>query len=114
MEYRSTKNIAKGKLFKDVTKIKDVTQDVMSSYGKNPKSQFLRTSSIDIISQNEENATSTYSLSEDSQGRMLSNEQIEYFKDSQVRDENGALKPVYHGTKNDFTVFDINKNKVLC
>lgn len=54
-----------------------------------------------------------FSISEDSQGRKLSNEQIEYFKDSQVRDENGALKPVYHGTKSDFTVFDINKNKVI-
>jgi len=43
------KNIKKGKLFKDVTKIKDVTQDVMSSYGQNPKSQFLRTSSTDSI-----------------------------------------------------------------
>lgn len=43
------KNIKKGKLFKDVTKIEDVTQDIMSSYGKNPKSQFLRTSSEDSI-----------------------------------------------------------------
>ena len=51
------KNIKRGRLFKDVTKIKDVTQDIMSSYGKNPKSQFLRTSSTDSLSQNEEKAT---------------------------------------------------------
>lgn len=39
----------RGKLFKDVTKIKDVTQDIMSSYGENPKSQFLQTSSMNSI-----------------------------------------------------------------
>ena len=39
------------------TKIKDVTQDIMSSYGENPKSQFLRTSSTNSVSQNEENAS---------------------------------------------------------
>ena len=46
------KNIKRGKLFKDVTKIKDVTQDIMSSYGQNPKSQFLRTSSMDMLPNN--------------------------------------------------------------
>lgn len=52
------KNIKNGKLFKDVTKIKDVTQDIMNSYGKNPKFQFLRTSSTDYsIPQNQEKAT---------------------------------------------------------
>lgn len=51
------KNIRKGKLFKDVTKIKDVTQDIMSSYGQNPKSQFLRTSSTNSISETGENTT---------------------------------------------------------
>lgn len=50
------KNVKNGKLFKDVTKIKDVTEDISSSYGENPKSTFLRTSSIDNIPQdNEEN-----------------------------------------------------------
>lgn len=46
----------------------------------------------------------------DSQGRNLSKGQQEYFKDSKVRDENGNLKVLYHGTRNDFTVFDINKS----
>ena len=49
--------------------------------------------------------------SSDSQGRMLSNEQIEVFKDSNVRDENGALIPVYHGTPDGgFTVFDSSQS----
>ncbi len=42
----------------------------------------------------------------DNQGRQLSKEQQEFFKDSKVRDENGKLKVVYHGTDADFTVFD--------
>ncbi len=46
-----------------------------------------------------------YSLS-DSNGRQLSKEQSVYFKDSKVRDENGSLKVMYHGTPNgNFTVF---------
>ena len=55
------KNIAKGKLFKDVTKIEDVTQDIMSSYGNNPKSQFLRTSSIYSLSESDQNVNTEYS-----------------------------------------------------
>ena len=39
-----------------------------------------------------------YSL--DNQGRELSKGQIEYFKDSKVRDEKGNLLTVYHGTTN--------------
>jgi len=35
----------------------------------------------------------------DSSGRELTKEQAEYFKDSKVRDENGNLLVVYHGTK---------------
>ena len=45
----------------------------------------------------------------DSQGKTLTKEQIEFFKDSKIRDENGNLLVVYHGTKTDFNVFDINK-----
>lgn len=42
----------------------------------------------------------------DSDGNILTSEQIDYFKDSQVRDENGNLKVIYHGTQSDFTVFN--------
>ena len=53
-----------------------------------------------------------YSLSTtDNQGRTLTKEQQEYFKDSKVRDENGNLLTVYHGTKEEFTVFDKKKAK---
>ena len=44
----------------------------------------------------------------DSQGHHLSKEQIEYFKDSKVVNENGDLLVVYHGTGETFTQFRRN------
>ena len=45
----------------------------------------------------------------DSSGRTLTPGQQEYFAESKVRDENGNLKRMYHGTENaGFTVFDTN------
>lgn len=47
----------------------------------------------------------------DSEGRTLTKQQQEYFKDSKVRDENGNLQVVYHGTNNfGFTEFKRNAN----
>lgn len=45
----------------------------------------------------------------DSEGNELSDKQQEFFKDSKVRDEEGGLIPVYHGTNAEFTVFDKRK-----
>jgi hypothetical protein len=42
-------------------------------------------------------------------GAMLSPEQKEFFKDSVIRDENGNLMPLYHGSNSKFTVFDKSK-----
>jgi hypothetical protein len=48
----------------------------------------------------------------DSQDNALSLEQQEFFRDSKVRDEQGRLMVMYHGTKNgEFTVFDRSKAK---
>ena len=47
----------------------------------------------------------------DSEGNKLTKEQQEFFKDSKVRDENGNLLVVYHGTDADFTAFDISKGR---
>jgi hypothetical protein len=53
-----------------------------------------------------ESASKQYSLS-DSNGRKITNEQQEFFKDSVVRDENGNLKVMYHGTSaGGHTMFD--------
>lgn len=76
----------------------------------------------DIVSTNNysmqnsaEDASGKYSLMDipamDSTGRELSAEQREYFKDSKVRDEDGNLLVVYHGTDADFTVFDASKGR---
>lgn len=47
-----------------------------------------------------------YSLS-DSDGKQLTKEQSEYFKDSKMRDEDGNLKVMYHGSQDaGFHVFD--------
>ena len=50
-----------------------------------------------------------YSLT-DNQGRELTKEQQEFFKDSKVRDENGNLLTVYHGSISEdrINVFDTN------
>lgn len=54
-----------------------------------------------------ENDEKRFSMQErDSSGRELSQQQQEYFKDSQVRDSEGRLKPVFHATYDTFTVFD--------
>lgn len=42
----------------------------------------------------------------DSTGRKLTSAQAAYFADSKAVDEDGDLIVVYHGTTNDFTVFD--------
>ena len=47
-----------------------------------------------------------YSLS-DNTGKQLTQEQADFFKDSKVRDENGNLLTVYHGTENGgYTIFN--------
>lgn len=69
-------------------------------------------SSTDIISETSENSNKKFSLN-DSEGRQLSPQQQEYFKDSKVRDENGDLLVVYHGTPaGEFYTFDKSKGSV--
>ena len=45
----------------------------------------------------------------DSEGKMLTEQQAEYFKNSKVRDTDGNLLVVYHGTDAEFTVFDMQR-----
>lgn len=46
----------------------------------------------------------------DNEGNPLSKEQIEFFKDSKVRNSKGKLIVCYHGTDVDFDEFDISKS----
>lgn len=68
---------------------------------------------VNSISQNQNNVNTKFSKNTalDSAGNELTNEQQEYFKDSKVRDENGNLLVVYHGSNADFTVFDKTKGR---
>lgn len=50
-------------------------------------------------------------IATDSNGKELSEKQQQYFKDSLVRDEDGRLLVVYHGTDAEFTVFDRTKTR---
>lgn len=69
-----------------------------------PYTFYDETNTKDSIIQNMDNIR----FSKDSEGNQLTTEQQEFFKDSQVRDENGNLQVVYHGTNDMFNVFDKN------
>lgn len=110
-------NNKRGKRLKDITKIENITKDMVSRYGNNPSYTFLRDVSMISIHENGEkvntNSEKRNALPKtDSKGNTLSTEQKEFFKDSKVRDENGNLLVVYHGTNSKFTVFDYNKTKL--
>lgn len=47
----------------------------------------------------------------DSEGNPLTKEQVEFFKNSKVRDTDGTLLLVYHGSKSSFNTFDKSKIK---
>lgn len=66
------------------------------------------TASNESISSDEKEGNTKYSLT-DNQGRQLTKEQQKFFRDSKVRDEDGNLRVVYHGSSEDFTVFDRTK-----
>ena len=55
--------------------------------------------------QNVNNNDTKFSLDVDSDGNKLTQQQAEYFKNSKVRDEDGNLLKVYHGTSESFTIF---------
>ena len=75
-------------------------------YNGSPQYQYLQRKAAE----REAKKNVKFSLTSDSQGRQLSQEQQEYFKDSAIRDKNGSLMVLYHGTQNAFTVFDISRS----
>lgn len=80
--------------------LKYVPDGFLNEAQKNAKAQALR-------KQEQEYAGYGAKFSDrDSAGRELSAEQAEYFKDSKVRDKDGNLLVMYHGTGDNFTTFD--------
>lgn len=67
----------------NVSSLKDVTEDIMNSYGQNPKFQFLRTSSTDSISPNQKNATGKiqHSLSKENRNIAPTDSRLTYGRD---------------------------------
>lgn len=94
--YTVNLDIAKGRdrnILYDVNKIKEVDHGEGNSLSE-PQSK-TSTSSKNVPHK------------EDKSNRTLTKEQEEYFKDSKVRDENGNLKVMYHGTSaGGHTIFD--------
>lgn len=83
------------------------------------KTKSVKNTAINKSMQNNKNNTSnnTRSMKQntnkatDSEGRTLTKQQQEYFKESKVRDDDGNLQVVYHGTNNfGFTEFKRNVN----
>ena len=65
-----------------------------------------------LRSNKNKNDDTKYSLNKDNKGRTLTKEQQNYFKNvsNELKDENGNLKTLYHGSRNDFTIFDLEKS----
>lgn len=118
----SLKLTQRGDVFYDMSKIKNITPGTSRSKAptssqsdvvEGKPSTSIITEKDDLSTKNakkvEKTSTGRASLAVDSAGNALTAEQAEYFKDSKVRDEDGNLMVVYHGTMEDFTVFDIKK-----
>ena len=90
--------------FNPTTKIKQAglrptnTTESSEIGGYNPATQNISQSETDV----------KYS-SRDSEGRELSKGQQDYFKDSKIRDAEGNLKTMFHGTEADFNIFDFSQ-----
>ena len=80
---------------------------VLEVYDKSKNKSISREELVNLIDNIDSNTNNTTT---DNQGRTLTKEQQEYFKDSKVRDENGNLLEVYHSTPEfGFTIFDKEK-----
>lgn len=90
---------------------KETAQEFDELFPKPTPEANLESVSTDSISENDENVNTKKSLDVDSDGNTLSEQQKEFFKDSKVRDENGNLLVVYHGTPTPgFTEYRRNHN----
>lgn len=89
-------------------KIKNDTSSIIEkSKSQRINNGGLTKSNDDIRHMKKSRASAQLKLQEtDNKGRKLSEQQQDYFKNSKVRDNNGNLKVVYHGTDADFTVFN--------
>lgn len=108
-EFINSLAIEKPTLFQ---KIKDLIDDLVVRFRGTKEERQLRKvqkafrNAYSVSDSN--NVDTKYSIN-DNQGRTLTKEQQEYFKDSKVRDSEGNLEIVYHSTPKQFTIFDTSK-----
>lgn len=81
-----------------------------TAFGKDAVSAIQEDSSVDSVADTGLPVKERFSISEDSEGQELSEQQKEYFKDSAVRDAAGRLVVLYHQTEGDFTVFETGRD----
>jgi ABC-type antimicrobial peptide transport system permease subunit len=67
--------------------------------------ELSRTDNIANNASNVNNTGTKFSLDVDSDGNKFTQQQAEYFENSKVRDDDGNLLKVYHGTSKSFTAF---------
>ena len=96
-------------IYPDSFEIKKLESPTAVSANESPNA-ILGNSNAPKLAQKGSDVKGQFSLS-DSYGKQLSKGQQEYFKDSKIRDENGNLKVMYHGSPESFTEFDRKKAK---
>lgn len=108
----SLQNLINNSKIRYIEPDKKRTNNWLSALRLQLPSAITKFGSINIISNEYQNINTNLKQSRnvvDSNGNTLTEQQQEYFKDSKVRDENGALKVVYHGTSREFNIFDLDK-----
>ena len=96
-------------LAQKIVTLNDTTTDTVTGFAKNNQGREYDKAKAEALAK--KIVGEQYSSQEtdlDSDGNQLSAEQMEFFKDSVVRDSDGKLMVMYHGTANGgaFTVFD--------
>ena len=128
--YKATLNIGKSKdgrnILYDINKISNIGHGVVFSNGVE-KIDTKRNSLINPnvaktnVSQNIKNVNEKFSLDEEyfdavknndteTAQRLVDEKAEEVFRNSEVRDKNGDLLPVYHARNNNFTIFNKSKS----
>ena len=89
---------------KDLSQVNHQLHKSLATINDKSSNNTVSQTNTDVNNNSMQNS-SKYSL-RDSDGNELTEQQQEYFKDSKVRDDEGNLLVVYHGTDAEFTIFD--------
>lgn len=98
-----SRDYIKKELAKELT-VRDDIAATLSDHSENGLiPQFVKT--VNEMHEERDIMRKARSASTDANGNTLTEAQMEYFKDSTVRDSKGNLMVLYHGTTADFNVF---------